>query len=351
MPFPMKNTFTAVAFLVVSTAVMSSSVLADRITFHEGKGRAITGKILGINAEKVTVDVRGERQEIQANTIASIEFDGEPAALKTARTAVSGSRMSEALEALEKIDPKTLTNDFMKQEAAYYRSWSKAKLFLAGTGDADDVEKDLTAFIKDHKNSYHFFEITELYGDVMVQQGKYDKAKNSYAALAKAPWPEYSQKATVSLGMAEVNENKIDSARKHFESVLAAKTEGEEESDQTTRLKGMAQVGMALCLAAEKKYDEAIKELEKIAESSGSADSIFQSLVYNSLGAVYEKAGKLTEAKLAYMHTDILFSSARTEHIKALTELARIWRLAKRAERAEDVEKRLKDLYNITLKK
>ena len=347
---PSRTSLCRALIFTVLTVCLSSAALADRITMLDGKGRTVTGKILGISAEKITVDVRGERQDIAANIIATTEFDGEPGALKTARTAVTGSRMTEALEALDKVDPKTLTNDFLKQEAAYIRAWSKAKLVLAGSGNADDAEKELSAFIKDHKNSYHFYEICELYGDLMVQQGKFDRAKSSYAALAKAPWPEYSHKATVSLGMAEVSENKIDSARKNFESVINAKSEGDDESDQTERIKGMAKVGLALCLTAEKKYDEAIKELEKIAENSGSEDSIFQSLVYNSLGATFEKAGKPREAILAFMHTDILFSSARTEHIKALTELSKLWKQVKRVERAEAIENRLKDLYNISIK-
>ncbi|MDR2757423.1 MAG: tetratricopeptide repeat protein [Planctomycetaceae bacterium] len=316
---------------------------ADRITVLEGKGKNVSGTILAVNAEKITIDVRGEKQEIPANIIALTEYDGEPSGLKAARTAFDGSRMPETLEVLAKIDPKTLTKPEMKQDFNYFTVAAKAKSVLAGSGDLADAEKSLLDFIKNNKNSYHYFEICELYGDLMVQAGKFDDAKKSYAALAKAPWPEYSLKATVSLGMAEITEKKTDSARKNFETVIKS----EDNSEQAERLKNTAQIGLALCLASEKKYEEAIKMLEEIAKNSGNEDSAFQSLVYNSLGSAYAQAVRPRQAILAYMHTDILFSSARNEHIKALQELSKLWKQLQRNERAEETDNRLKSIYNI----
>lgn len=318
-------------------------VHADRIIMQEGKGRAVNGTILGINAEKITVDVKGEAQEIAANVVASTIFEKEPPQLATARNAIEGSRMSEALEALAKIDPKALTRPEMKADFEFFDAVAKASLVQSGIGDSAAATKALTDFIKNHRSSYHYFNVCELYGDLMVQQGKFDLAKKSYETLAKAPWPEYSVKATVSLGMAEVAEKKIDEARKNFESVINK----EDDSEGTERLKNIARIGMALCLVGEKKFDEAVKELEGIARESANEDSLFQSTVYNALGSAFEQADKPREAILAYMHTDILFSAARSEHIKALQALSRLWKKVKRNDRGEDVDKRLKELYNI----
>lgn len=332
--------------LVAIVAVSTSQAPADRILIQEGRGRNITGTVVGINAERVTVDVRGERQDVPANIVVSIAFDKEPSALAAARSAVTGSRMTEALEALEKLDPATLENIAMRQEYDYFLASSKALLVLSGSAAAADAEKALLDFINNHKNSCHYYEICELYGDVMVQMGKFEDAKKSYAVLAQAPWPEYSLKATVSLGMAEVNEKKTDAARKNFNSVIQTR----DDSEQAERLKGMAKVGLALCLVAEKKYDEAIQSLEDIAREATDEDSAFQSLIYNSLGSAYEQAGKPNQAVMSYLYTDILFSASRNEHIKALTELAKLWRKVRRNDRAEAVDKKLRDLYNIPVR-
>ena len=313
----------------------------------EGKGRPVDGSILLITAEKVTILDRGEKQqEIPANIIAWTSFEGEPPELASARTAVNGGRMQEALDSLAKIDQRRLTVDGMKQDYAYFLAYAKAKLVLAGGGDAEDAEKELSNFLRNSRTSYHYYEVCELYGDLMVQLGRFDDAKKSYAVLARAPWPEYNLKATVSLGMAEISEGKGDSAKKNFETVMAST----DDSPQAERQKSIAKIGLALCLVADKKYDEAIGALERIAREESSEDSFFQDLVYNSLGSSYAQAGKAHEAALAYMHTDILFSSARSEHIKSLMELYGLWKQIQRVDRAEEVAKRLKDLYNITVK-
>ena len=321
--------------------------LADRVVMLEGKGRPVTGSIILITPEKVTVAVGSNTQEIPANAIAATTFDGEPAQLTTARNFVTNSRMQEAIDALEKVDPNTLTKDGMKQDYAYLLAYAKAKLVSTGGGDTADADKALSDFIKNFdKNSYHYYEICEVYGDLMVQLGRFDDAKKSYAILTKAPWPEYSLKATVSLGMAEVSEGKADDARKNFDMVIAST----DDSPQAERQKSIARIGLALCLVAEKKFDEAIKALEEIAREAGSEDSSFQALVYNSLGSAYDQADKPRDAVLAYMHTDILFSAARSEHIKALMELSKLWRKIQRVDRAEEVVGRLKEQYNVTVR-
>ncbi len=342
----MKHFSSLVFVSLVALSLFVDVALADRITMFEGKGRPVTGSVILITPEKVTVDIKGEKQEIPANVIAATMFEGEPSALTSARNAVTGSRMQEAIDGLAKVDQKTLTNDGMKQDYAYCLAYAKVKLVLAGGGDAADAEKELLNFIKNFKTSYHYYEICEVYGDLMVQQSRFEDAKKSYAVLAKAPWPEYSLKATVALGMAEINEKKADSAKANFESVIAST----DNSPQAERQKSIAKIGLALCLVDEKKFDEAIKTLEQIAREAGSEDSSFQALVYNSLGNAYDQAGKPRDAVLAYMHTDILFSAARSEHIKALMELAKLWKKIQRTDRAEDVAKRLKDQYNIVAK-
>lgn len=332
-----------IGLCLMTLLVFVSTVRADRIFTVEGGSRAVTGTVLGISNEKVTVDVSGERREIPANTIRSITFDDEPSQLASARGYVADSNMSAALEALSKVDRNKLPKDGMKADYDYVETAAKAKQVMSGSGNVEDATKALNDFLKNNRNSYRYYEICELYGDFMVQQGKFDLAKRSYETLAKAPWPDYALKANVSLGMADVTENKIEDARKLFESVLAS----DDDSEQAKSLKSIAKIGLALCQAGEKKFDEAIKTLEEIARSSSSEDMQFQALLFNSLGSAYQQAGKANEAILAYLHTDIMFSSARSEHIKALQALSKLWRQVKRNERADAVDKQLKELYNI----
>ncbi|MDR0870899.1 MAG: tetratricopeptide repeat protein [Planctomycetaceae bacterium] len=335
-------------FLFAVTTFFVSAVFADKITVQEGKGKSITGTILLVNAEKIVADVNGQKQEIPANVVLSVVYDKEPPLLNTARSALQDSKMSETLETLAKIDPKTLATPEMKQEYEYFRAAAKARTVLTGLAEsgsltAADAEQSVDEFLKNNKNSYHYYEVCELYGDLTVQLGKFEAAKMSYSELTKAPWAEYRLKAKTALGVTEVSERKIDAAKKNFEEVIADK----DESEQTAKLKKLSNVGLARCLAAEEKYDEAVKKLEDIAAGSGSEDSAFQAALYNALGSVYAQAGKKKEAILAYLYTDILFSAARNEHIKALTELEKLWKEVKRTDRSDAIAQRLKNLYNV----
>lgn len=336
----------ALLFLPLFSLLLTSAASADRINMIDGRGRAVTGTILLINEEKITVSVRNNQQDIPANIIASTVFDGEPSQLGAARVAFIGSRMSEALELLKSVDPKELTKQGPKQDYEYFKAAAKARMVLAGEGPASmaaEAEKELADFIRTNRNSYHFYDVCELYGDLMVAMEQADKAKNAYAALAKAPWPEYNLMATVGLGMAELRENKIAEARANFEKIA----QSTEDSEQAARPKGLARVGLALCLAAENKTDEAIAALEKIAAETSGEDSGFLARLYNSLGMVYSQAGKPQNAIIAYMHTDLLFATARNEHIAALKALSKLWRDSNREDRAQAVDQQLKTRYNI----
>lgn len=316
---------------------VASMALSDRIIFRDGKERPVTGKILAISAENVTVEVRGERREIAAPKISATEFDGEPGAIKIARGAFAARRFAEVLERLEKLDAVTLSTLFMQQEFAYFRVAAKTHLNDAA------AFKELEDFVQNHKNSYHYFEICELCGDLATKQGRTKDAKKTYTLLLAAPWPEPQQRARVALGMIELTHNDIQKARQYFESV-----KNEQSESQANSSGGKSLVGLALCLAAEEKFEEAILELEKLAETKD--DAIFSAFVYDSLGSVYERANKPNEAILAYMHTDILFSAAQEEHMRALTALSKLWRQVNKPERAADAEKRLKELYGLECK-
>ena len=328
-----------ITILTLSFLLLSGTAFADRITFRDGTTKPLTGSIVTIDADKVTITVRSVQRDIAANTIASTEFDGEPGILKLARTDFLAGRMEEVLERLAKVDAKTLSTLFLKQEAHFLRAAAKGKLALEGKGDTGDAEKELMAFIGNHKTSYHLFDIGELWGELALWQEDFVHAREAFTMLGDAPWHKHRAKWT--LGMIDLRENNVVSAKDHFGSVLHA------EEALSGRLRAQAKGGLALCLAAEKKFDEAVTELAQIADAADNEDSIFSAFVYNSLGATCEKAGKPGEAILAYLHTDILFSAAKEEHVKALTALSKLWREVSRPERAEEVEKKLDELYNI----
>ena len=330
------------AILILLTASVAA---ADRINLIEG--RPFNGTIVGVTRERVSIDLDNKKEEVAANMIESTVYEGEPSGINAARIAIRNSRMDEALDALSKVDAAKLPdNAYIKQDYAFLLAYVKGQLALTESGDLKEAENAVASFIKDHSRSYHYYEACQLYGDILVTAGKFEQAKKAYDALSKAPWPEYSLKAKVALGNAEISENKIAEARKLFDEVIKA----QDDSSQVETQKHLAQVGLSKCLVAENKIDQAVKELEAFIAKTNPENTVLQATIYNALGFAYEKADNAAFAINAYLSVDVLYSGARNEHIAALRSLSLLWRKTGRNDRAEEVEKRLKEMYNLAVK-
>jgi hypothetical protein len=337
--------FIAIALLLLT----GSLLLADQVVLQDGeeldKKKSFTGgSVVLVSSEKVIFDRSGMKTEIPANIIAYVSYEGEPAVLQEARAAYQENRLNDTVDALEKAAPDSLKKDWMKQDYYFLQAAVKAQNALAGAEKPDDALKLLLAFTNNHKESFHYYEVYELYGDLAAVKGDFKAAKNAYDVLAKAPEKlGYGIKAKVSQGMNLLGEKKFTEAKALFADVIkaAGKSAREEQAKKT------AIIGQALCSVGENKPAEGIKSLEELAKTSGNEDSAFQALLYNSLGAAYAKGGKQRDAVMSYLYTDVLFSSARTEHIKALKELSKLWKELKRDDRSAEADKRLKTLYNV----
>lgn len=334
--------------LVFSCVSFSVSTLrADRIARVEG--RPLTGKVLLMNNQRVSIDLGGNKKEdVAANMIESIAFDGEPSAMVSARSAIRGGRTDEALEYLKKVDVSKLPGDppYIKLDYDYMYAWTVGTLALSETADIEEAEKTLANFLKDGSRHYRFYEACRLYGDVLAVQGKFGEAKKAYENLAKAPWPEYNLAAKVSLGNTAVSENRIPDARKLYEEVIA--TDAGEDAYILAQ-KQFAQVGLARCLIGENKADEAMKILEELGARTNPENTALQAAVFATLGSAYEKQNKPGYAIIAYTSVDVLYPSARNEHIASLRALSALYRKTGRTDRAETVEKKLKDMYNLSV--
>jgi tetratricopeptide (TPR) repeat protein len=324
----------------------ATSFAADRITLTEG--RPLAGTIVNVTAEKVSIETNSKTEEIDANKIVTIIYDHEPTGLNTVRTAIRNNQMTEALEALNKIDITKLPNNpYMKQEYAYLMAYIKSQLALTTSADPKEAETLLITFLQQNKKSYHYYEICQIYGKLLSMEGKSALAKKAYEQLAKAPWEEYNLTAKIELGNAAITENKTEEARQLFEEVANIQTVSQTAEDQ----KALAKVGIAKCNIAENKLEEAIKQLETYIATTNPENTPLQATLYTTLGKAYEKANKPQYAINAYLSVDILYSNARAEHITALKSLQNLWQKTGRKDRAEETEKRLKELYKISVEK
>ena len=300
-----------------------------------------TGRITQMSALAVSIDKNGVVKEVPVNEIEYIVFDGEPSPLNAARSGIRTGRYEDALEALGRIDLTTIQRKEILQDIQFFKALCEARLALAGNGEIKEAGKEMVGFVNAQRDSYHWLKANEIVGDLLVALRSYAAAQKYYATVGQAPWPDYKMRAGVALGRAQLAEGKTADAMKTFQSVAAMEGQGEQADYQ----KLAATLGQARCLAAEKKYDEAVKIAEEIIAKADPEATELNAEAYNTLGTALKKAGKTKDALLAFLHVDVLYFAVPEAHAEALANLAQLWKEVRKMDRAEQAEQTLVQRY------
>ena len=316
----------------------------DQIRTTSKEKAMLRGKIVSITPQAVDFEptgAAGAARQIPVNEIVSIQFEDEPGSLMTAQKHVLDGEYLEALAALEKVQAEEAKRREIGEEIEFIKAYCTAEMALAGNGSVIDAGKQMFAFLKNCPNSFHFFQGTELMGNLLVANGSYDKAETFYATLAKAPWPDYKMRAGTGIGRALAAQNKLAEAAKAFDEVLNNDAPGDLAEAQRLA----AKVGKARCLAAGDKVDQAIKMLDDIIAKADSENTELHALAYNALGTALRKAGKPKEALLAFLHVDLLYSGAPEAHAEALANLEQLFTEIHKPDHARRARAVLDDRY------
>jgi tetratricopeptide (TPR) repeat protein len=336
----MMKTLWYVAAVVLSLAVGSVSQALDSVKTLKS---SLPGHVVGMSPVQVDLEQGANGsvpKEIPVNQIQTVFYEDEPAELKTAKTHVLAGRYSDAATALERIKDE-VTRPEIKQDIEFYKALCAAKMAIGGTGKIADAGRMMKTFADANTKSYHYFEASEVVGDMLVAIRQYAQAAEYFSRLEKAPWPEYKMRAGVAEGRALLAQEKVGEAIAAFDKVMATEVDGDMAVQQRT----WAKLGKAAALVAAKKPDEAITMTENILKDADSADASLMARAYNVLGSAHRQAGRTKDALLAFLHVDVLYPSLSDAHAEALANLADLWEQVHKTERANRARKTLEEDY------
>ena len=325
--------------LVGETGTLTAQV-ADQI--YLGKGAPVRGVITKMTATEITVTSNTLDRKYPVNEIQRVSLSESPAGLQMALSSIRNRRLEEAKTELDKLDVNAIKSKYVKQEVLFSQAYCAAKLALLGQFDIGRAGALLKAFVDGHKDSYHYYEAEELFGDLAVTNGSYDIAAASYGKIRQAPWPAYQLRGSVLQANALVGSGQFPQALTGYEAVLKVRPATPAARAQFT----LAQVGKAHCLAETGKPDEGIALVREVLKGNDPKEQpqLF-GRAYNVLGACYRKANKPQDALLAYLHTDLLFYSEPQVHAESLYYLAQLWALVKKTDRANRARGLLRQRY------
>lgn len=334
----MRNVGMAIAGCVLLVASSVHALDSVRLI----KGGTVNGRVTKMSPTEVEVEgAGGLTKAVPVNEIDVILWDDEPTQIKTARQHLKEANYQSALQTLEKITLPANARPELKQDLEFYLAYTKALMALGGQAEIRDAGSQMIAFVKNNPGNYHWLHANEVVGDLLVAAGSFDRAVEYYAVLAKAPWPDFKMRAGVAMGRALLAQGKTAEAEKQFDEVLSLRVEGEAADAQRLA----ARLGKARCLAAAKKTEEAIKDIESIIERANPEQTDLLAQAYNALGNAYMAAGKTKEAIFAFLHVDLLYYMNSDAHAEALANLVLLWKQDAKPERAQKALQTLETRY------
>lgn len=345
--------FSALAVVLCGGFFGAPSVSADTITYLEegtpAKESSLTGTIDQVTKDGVVIKDRAEiATTVSANRILSTQYDDEPMALRVIRTAIASSQYEDAVTQSEAIPAAELSSarPFVAQDAAYCKAFAKAQLALSGSRDVSlsAAGTELIAFIGRYPDSWHFYEANALIGRMLTKMGKYGDAKKYFETLGSAPWDDMKFVGKIALGNILLDEKDVAGAKAAFTEVADAKADAPASADQ----KSFARIGLARIMAAEGDSAGAQKLFGELTDQSNSENPLLQATLYNAIGTLAAAENRNKDAIMAFLHVDLLFASARMEHIEALKNLAVLWKKEMREDRAAEAKAQLREKYGIT---
>jgi tetratricopeptide (TPR) repeat protein len=309
------------------------------------KGAPIRGKVTETDKDTVKIDTGDTVRPVPVNEILRVTFASEPSELNNARNAAFQKNFSLGLNELRKLDGAKLERDLIKQDVEFYKALCQARLAINEGGDKSAAAKAMLNFVSTNRNTYHFYDAAEVLGDLAFSAGQNAEAAKYYGSIARAPWADFQMRGNYAEGRALAADKQYDQALARYEKVIA----GELSTPEAVRMKLLATVGKGMCLAETGKTDEGIALLHEIVEKNDPQDVPLFARTYNALGRCYLKANKPKEAVLAFLHTDVLFSSDADSHAEALYYLSKLWPQINRSDRALTARNTLRERYAGTI--
>ena len=338
---PMTCWLTVVALSIITQGLARNAAGQGFDVVQTTKPPSLRGEITKTSPTELTISVSGLERIIPVNTIVKVTYMDAPSELTGARRDIDSGNVEAALEKLKRIKTETLDRDVVKQEFEFLHAMATARLALSGSGDKAVAVRDMLNFQKDHKNSFRYYEVVQVLGDLAVALSKYDRAIEFYRELGQSPWKDYQLNAII------LEANALTTQKNYSEALTKYVAASQENISglAADRLKVLAKIGQANCLAETGTPDEGIQITDEVLDKLDRDDFELHAKAYNARGACFRNSNKIKDALLAYLHTDLLYFRQSDAHAEALFYLSALWEQDAKRERAVKSRKLLQSRY------
>ena len=328
--------------LVFLAATLQSAAAIDQV--YRTDGTAAAGTLTEMGRDSVTVNAKvGGDQTVPTNEIDYIDFEGQPADLRLARSALNSGNLEQAIERLAASAKEETSNRDLEKEIAFLQAKAKAMQAQRDPQQAAAAVQALKDFTASGGKHYRFYPALLLLARTQVLAGDATGAKVSYQEAGQSPYEDIKLAATVGQADAAFLAGRMDEAGGLYDQV--ARKAGTNQLEKSQIL--AAKLGQAKVAASKGQQDDAITTLDDIIDSSGPEDTRVQAEAYLRQGDAYAAQGKAKNAALSYLHVDVVPALAKESelHAEALYRLNQLWPDLSQPARAAEAAARLQSLY------
>ena len=327
----------AICWLLSATPAIAQ---LDRL-YPKGSDNPVTGTAIESSKNGIKFKTGANTTDYIAGDIEKVLFQGDPSELTKGRQFALDGQYQQALQELKAIQIDKLPREVIKADVAFYTLWCESKLALEGRGDKTAAAKAALAFANDYKESWHFYDVAKLLGDLALALNNPQQALKYYQSLLKAPSTETKIESVYLVGLVQLSQGDAAAAQVEFDKVIGVKV----AAKGALRLQTLAKAGKAVALAKAGKGDDGLKLVDSLIAELNPTDVEMAARIYNAQGASYEATGDREGAILAYLHTHLMFSSQPDAHAEALVRLVALWPQVGKPERAAEARQELQDRY------
>jgi len=301
-------------------------------------GSSIRGEILSSTPTQLRVDTSSGEREVSVADIEEVRFGDEPSWLKNSKMRYREDRFAACFESMIDSEMESLP-PLIRQEAEFYQAMSAGKVALtSGDITLNQAGTLLKSFLDSHPNSIHRFAVQEMFGDLAMSSGSFTTAGDSYRVLVDSGITEIAAPAKLKLGKALLLDEKYDQAGIVFQEV-----NNQQGIDESTRL--IAQCYWAQSISYQGQADNAIATLTEILQRESADQEALFARLYNALGTAHLQLQDWKAARLAFMHTQLMFYRDREAYAEALFHLHHIAKQLQDSERATKTRQLLKSRF------
>jgi len=311
----------------------------------------VTGKVVSDTWKEVVVELRGGvgKATVSQEKVRDIQYSDAPLELTAIRSLILQGNYADALKRLQELKSQNVRGFWFDPYKAFYNAEC-----LAGTGKSDDAVKAFQEFVQKYPEARFVPDAVRSLGRTYAKLAKFDDAKKEFERLAGGQYGQvwkYSGQFELA-DMLRAQGKSQEAAQQYQAFVTTLEGLGAARPPKLDEQLNTARIAIGRSLIAGQKYQEAFDYLSKLLKGASEfrKDSQATADAYNLLGDSCLGRNQDEEARYYYLHTYVLFPSARAAAKYALQKAyditVRLWQKNK-----SDAEKKQAELFDAILKK